>query len=1377
MSTLVGSVREKDEVTPPSESPDQKTRNTTSETRDMHPDLRDPSPMGMSSGEQTMLPSSDQSAPSREATNTGNQANISTRNRPALLRFLKSPVIHPTLVTRPRPAETNPSLSPDRILRRSGVSEGGQREANEVENARTNTHFESQVSTISHFVLLSKFSDLQGDVDIIAVNDLEPTMTTAPPEEGLKATAGEPNAVPEDKGEGTLVDDPGNTPTRHPPAQQRAQPPATAGEPGEKGPRDDDHISSHPNRPETGKDSTLSPELKKGPRARIQDFRYNPPSKPYNDKSLKEAISSAAAEILSNLKKDMEARSSSIPLVFIAIGFGCLIVQELIALINEGSILKTISCVIFFHVPAISKEHCTQDGEIALNLPPPSTTRRPAHMKWSKAINSWDIWKKFHTKIKEEELSTVWFYEVADGSPKPTATSPQAAGVNFVQLIQNSTYPTDPVTLGSSVSLDPLEKSYLSFVSEIKRCLILTASTHREFDTLLEKFISDPCDLDARDDKKRCLLHRAVECSNDIGLRQLIAKRPNLISCQDQAGLTPLHSAVKIAVAITEDEDKMRSFQLIIGALLDALDKNQLSDAMEDQLGKSPWDYIRKNSLRWIKELKDDRILSLRRGELIYGAQVAQPEILKDMIAQANVGNSKQVKTCRDSNALLTQFYIQEEEDDSKDSLIQLRYSIYKAIYDRELESRELFEMPFPLNENTRATCKWIHLPANNERWVHDLFLRQFRCNDDSTRTRRHQGSALFGRHLDTGVQEYSQTRSLRSKQPPHGAPSNTITSAEGAGICKRTVTALFMPVFGFETYGNRRKLRKAMEKVSAENDSSPPPTFESMTGDDTDTDKANADEDNTAEVDNYNENLVRAYFKDKKFPLHCRRTLDQLTYHMLHDTEAHDSSQVMFKWQKEKEEQEKKEKRMLDYPLLMIDQLWLWILEDEQTVITSFPNIWDPSTGDYSLIRHMFVGKLKSSNRRQLINSAMDLANLIIQGSIDVLKREGPCGATIYDSFRSKINSIAAQHDVRFREFNDLVDELHKEGIDQQEKANLTNTLFERSAKTDHLAEIMEVTHELGTIQQVFSKQKGAVEAFAQAADQQHTVGADKNCNTTDSPQQPSYNPLAPKRNRRQTRLPKFSFPYPTTAQCHDNQDKDPGLNSSEQAWENLHLVNSNIDTIRELEKQAERVRVEIEGLLSRMQMQANAWEARFAREGSEHTQYQSNITLVFTIVTVFFLPLSFLSSVFAIQVDSYPHDEKTGELNWPVRDVMGLLFGISFVVILLIAVLGFRIHSIARFVVANVNRVSRFSSKWVQLQFLHWNQRETANTDTVWWRPELNDATLATIPAQITPVHLGSASSITGSWGSGTTREEKKTRTGSLEVRLPVRILIIRG
>jgi hypothetical protein len=168
---------------------------------------------------------------------------------------------------------------------------------------------------------------------------------------------------------------------------------------------------------------------------------------------------------------------------------------------------------------------------------------------------------------------------------------------------------------------------------------------------------------------------------------------------------------------------------------------------------------------------------------------------------------------------------------------------------------------------------------------------------------------------------------------------------------------------------------------------------------------------------------LIRAYFKKDTFPLHCRRTLDQFTYHMLEDTERRDNTQVMFKWTKQDQAKREKADRQLhnvqppsthpnrdkgSYPLLMIDQLWMWILEDDQTVIMSLPNTWE-SSESYNFVQYLIREKLQGNNDRPLIEGAMDLANAIIQCSVDFLHRPGPLDVRLYDCFQSSITLIVS--------------------------------------------------------------------------------------------------------------------------------------------------------------------------------------------------------------------------------------------------------------------------------------------------------------------------------------------------------------------------------
>ncbi|OMP88041.1 hypothetical protein BK809_0002798 [Diplodia seriata] len=83
------------------------------------------------------------------------------------------------------------------------------------------------------------------------------------------------------------------------------------------------------------------------------------------------------------------------------------------------------------------------------------------------------------------------------------------------------------------------------------------------------------------------------------------------------------------------------------------------------------------------------------------------------------------------------------------------------------------------------------------------------------------------------------------------------------------------------------------------------------------------------------------------------------------------------------------------------------------------------------------------------------------------------------------------------------------------------------------------------------------------------------------------------------------------------------------------------------------------LSGLLDLKQKQANLWEARSSREGAEETARQGSTIFVFTVVTIIFLPLPFMTSFFALGISAFP--QKDGEVNWPLGYVLSLLFGIS--------------------------------------------------------------------------------------------------------------------
>jgi hypothetical protein len=97
--------------------------------------------------------------------------------------------------------------------------------------------------------------------------------------------------------------------------------------------------------------------------------------------------------------------------------------------------------------------------------------------------------------------------------------------------------------------------------------------------------------------------------------------------------------------------------------------------------------------------------------------------------------------------------------------------------------------------------------------------------------------------------------------------------------------------------------------------------------------------------------------------------------------------------------------------------------------------------------------------------------------------------------------------------------------------------------------------------------------------------------------------------------------------------------------------------------------------------QKHANAFEARFARDQAALTARQGQTIMVFTIVTIIFLPLSFIAAVFAINIDEFPHDAgPEQQQTMPFRFVAKWMFGIGFGVSIPLVILAFAVDEVAR-------------------------------------------------------------------------------------------------
>ena len=229
----------------------------------------------------------------------------------------------------------------------------------------------------------------------------------------------------------------------------------------------DDRTSRHSNRPSSARGSKPPSERDRGGKAgnwltdrtmlphdvhrsQVWGFEYKsldptqygdntPKKKPDYEKYLHETADALLSSIIRRTR-------GPDPLIFIATGFGCLIVEKLVALARaDADWILPISGVLFFDppTPILKEKPKTEKVKAApvstapippapvpirpVPTPPVSTSLPPTFpappnfgranrlraVLESKGIDSWDLWEGFHSVVKERELPVVWFYNHA----------------------------------------------------------------------------------------------------------------------------------------------------------------------------------------------------------------------------------------------------------------------------------------------------------------------------------------------------------------------------------------------------------------------------------------------------------------------------------------------------------------------------------------------------------------------------------------------------------------------------------------------------------------------------------------------------------------------------------------------------------------------------------------------------------------------------------------------------------------------------------------------------------------------------------------------------------------------------------------------------
>ncbi|KAK0101622.1 hypothetical protein ONS95_006785 [Cadophora gregata] len=379
---------------------------------------------------------------------------------------------------------------------------------------------------------------------------------------------------------------------------------------------------------------------------------------------------------------------------------------------------------------------------------------------------------------------------------------------------------------------------------------------------------------------------------------------------------------------------------------------------------------------------------------------------------------------------------------------------------------------------------------------------------------------------------------------------------------------------------------------------------------------------------------LVLSYMFHETAPMHFRRTLDQYYYYTLPTTEARDKDQVVTRYFERTWPGD-------DKLVLMVDQLWLWIL-DNDTIVTSFPQRWDkakkqgdrdPDPSNASDIVETVLRHVARTDRRPL-ESTLDLAELIASKCIGTMF-EHPDFANdklrFSEFFEVSIGNVTNEESKMFDEFTELSKRL---ATGDHFAADL-DMLFNISKETDLIKEIKDIRDELHIISTVLvDQEKVLVEMDA-------IIRAIKE------------------------------------GKVHEPAESEEDAKDARQASRTQHglvgNVRRHIETVKALDKQAEKTYLSLNDLLDLKQKQANVSEARSQRQQAQETARQGQTLMLFTVITVFFLPLSFLTTFFQLDIADYV---RNGEGQLGLGYISEITFPITAAVVAVSLVLAFRIN-----------------------------------------------------------------------------------------------------
>ncbi|CBY00910.1 hypothetical protein IAQ61_011813 [Plenodomus lingam] len=421
-----------------------------------------------------------------------------------------------------------------------------------------------------------------------------------------------------------------------------------------------------------------------------------------------------------------------------------------------------------------------------------------------------------------------------------------------------------------------------------------------------------------------------------------------------------------------------------------------------------------------------------------------------------------------------------------------------------------------------------------------------------------------------------------------------------------------------------------------------------------------------------YDEMLLRAHLTSSQASLHVRRTLDQFFYHNI-DTQSRDRDQVVYRYQNKSSGQ-----RNGDEKIFMVDTLWLWTL-GKDLIVTAFPQRWQQPRNDPLNVLDGVIEDINSKTGES-VKSVYDLAMIITSRCSGMFDRHriGDEDYQFLDMFEATIGDATEMETKLFDEFNTASRQASAWLQHHRRASRFSRHLEAEGRQREHLnrRNTAHHSHDHALLDPPILEEQFSYDDTDRTAshaplfvDKLLDIGAETDLLRETKDIRDELNMIAKVLDDQRNVIPDMEASILDIYHKEHRSQQDLKRRFKDM----VKTIETHIKDLDRMDKQAERIYKSITDLLDLKQKHANAFEARFARDQAAATAEQGQTIQIFTIVTIIFLPLSFIAAMMAINIREFPHREGSDEPSLPLSFVskwvfgFGLAFSIPFIVIAL--------------------------------------------------------------------------------------------------------------